>query len=108
MTRLPQEIYYRQQHLDGLEQRLQLAWQQRLNERQQVFRHLTARLEAASPLVILSRGYAVCRRPEEGIPLRCSRDVVPGDRVEVILYRGSLQCRVEGCDGGEIWQEQKG
>ncbi|NLW07100.1 MAG: exodeoxyribonuclease VII large subunit [Clostridia bacterium] len=107
MTRLPQEIYYRQQYLDGLEQRLRQAWQQRLTERQQAFQHLVARLEAASPLVILNRGYAVCRRPGEANPLRCSREVAPGDRVEVVLYRGCLYCRVEECNGGKICQQQE-
>jgi len=95
MTRLPQEIYYRQQYLDGLEQRLLASWQRQLKEREQALKLLIARLESASPLVILSRGYAVCRRPGGGPSLRSSREVVPGDEVEVILSQGCLQCQVE-------------
>lgn len=95
MTRLPQEIYYRQQYLDGLEQRLLACWQNRLKEREQALKLLIARLDAANPLAILSRGYAVCRRPGHGLSLRSAQEVTPGEKVEVILNRGLLQCRVE-------------
>ncbi|WP_258359207.1 exodeoxyribonuclease VII large subunit [Moorella sulfitireducens (nom. illeg.)] len=93
MARPQQELYYRQQYLDGLEQRLLASWQRQAGAREQALQLLTARLEAASPLAILSRGYAVCRRPG-GPSLRRSQEVVPGERVEVVLSQGRLQCEV--------------
>ncbi|QGP94068.1 Exodeoxyribonuclease 7 large subunit [Neomoorella glycerini] len=100
MARPQQELYYRQQYLDGLEQRLLASWQRHSGAREQALQLLTARLEAASPLAILSRGYAVCRRPGGGPPIRRSLEVAPGERVEVVLSQGRLQCQVEHVDGG--------
>jgi exodeoxyribonuclease VII large subunit len=52
------------------------------------------RMNALSPLAILQRGYAICRN-EQGLILRDAGLVTPGDRVEVKLARGELDCRVE-------------
>ncbi|MDN5326876.1 MAG: exodeoxyribonuclease large subunit [Moorella sp. (in: firmicutes)] len=95
LDRPRQELYYRQQYLDGVEQRLLASWERRSREREQGLKLLAARLEAASPLAILARGYAVCRRPGGGAPLKSSREVLPGEKVEVILREGLLQCQVE-------------
>ncbi|MBC7325290.1 MAG: exodeoxyribonuclease VII large subunit [Moorella sp. (in: Bacteria)] len=100
MARPQQELYFRQQFLDGLEQRLLASWERQARAREEALKLLAARLEAASPLAILGRGYAVCRRPGSGHPLRCSREVAPGERVEVILSQGSLGCRVEAVEAG--------
>ncbi|MDK2817194.1 MAG: exodeoxyribonuclease large subunit [Moorella sp. (in: firmicutes)] len=100
MAQPQQELYYRQQYLDGLEQRLLASWQRHYGAREQALQLLTARLEAASPLAILSRGYAVCRRPGGGPPIRHSLEVAPGEKVEVVLSQGRLQCQVDDVDGG--------
>jgi len=52
------------------------------------------RMNALSPLAILQRGYAICRN-RQGLILRDAGLVTPGDRVEVKLARGELDCRVE-------------
>jgi exodeoxyribonuclease VII large subunit len=52
-----------------------------------------ARLEMLSPLKTLGRGYAVCRR-RSGEVVRQSEQVAVGDRVEVVLARGALDCTV--------------
>jgi exodeoxyribonuclease VII large subunit len=52
------------------------------------------RINALSPLAILGRGYAICRN-QQGIILREAARVAPGERVEVTLARGGLDCRVE-------------
>ena len=95
LARPQQELYYRQQYLDGLEQRLLASWQRQAGVREQTLQLLTARLEAASPLAILSRGYAVCRRPGGGPPIRRSLEVTPGEAVEVVLGQGYLHCQVK-------------
>lgn len=104
LARPEQEIYSRQQYLDALEQRLEAAWSLLWQERVKEFELLIARLEAASPLTILQRGYAVCRTYPDGRVVRSSNEVNPGDRVEVILRAGALQCLVDKVEGERSWQ----
>jgi exodeoxyribonuclease VII large subunit len=52
------------------------------------------RINALSPLAILGRGYAICRN-QQGIILREAARVAAGERVEVTLALGGLDCRVE-------------
>ena len=53
------------------------------------------RLEALSPLGVLSRGFAVCRRPDGSI-VRQPAQAPLGSAVEVLLREGRLLARVEG------------
>lgn len=53
------------------------------------------KLETLSPLKTLSRGYAICH-DHQGQVLTKADPVQIGDRVDVRLHSGSLQCRVEG------------
>jgi len=94
LARPLQELRARQQYLDALEQSLSYRCRAFLQAKLRILENLTVRLEGASPLKILSRGYAVCRRPG-GSPIKSSGEVGPGERVEVILHRGSLHCLVE-------------
>jgi len=56
-----------------------------------------ARLDALSPLAVLSRGYALATTPEGRILLSAT-DVSPGDAVLVRLSRGRLRTTVTGRD----------
>lgn len=56
---------------------------------------LAAQLQALSPLAVLGRGYAVCWNASRTSIIRSSRNVRPGDAVQVTLADGSLGCRVE-------------
>lgn len=58
---------------------------------------LAGRLEALSPLAVLSRGYSITL-DESGRAVRESSDVAPGDRLVTRLARGRLSCRVESCE----------
>jgi exodeoxyribonuclease VII large subunit len=57
-----------------------------------------ARLEAMSPLAVLSRGYSVCRTLDGNVILRNAAAVSEGERVRVTLHRGELDCRVDRVD----------
>lgn len=52
------------------------------------------RLEALSPLAVLSRGYAVAWNAGRTAVLRDARAVAIGDRVRVTLAKGELDCEV--------------
>ena len=51
-------------------------------------------LEALNPAAVLGRGFSVVRTPQ-GEVVRDSNQVSAGRKVEVILSRGGLDCRVE-------------
>ncbi len=63
-------------------------------EKRRRYVELAAKLDALSPLKVLSRGYAIAE-DEQGKPVRGPEDVRVGDRVEIKLAGGSLGCRVE-------------
>lgn len=106
LARPQHEIYWRQQYVDGLEQRLAAAWKERWQEKIKDLELLITRLEAASPLTILRRGYAVCRQPGGGPVIRSSQEVKAGDKVEVILQAGALHCLVEELEEERSWQKK--
>ena len=56
---------------------------------------VAGRLEALSPLGILSRGYAVCWTADRSAAIRESTEVGPGQSVVVTLHRGELDCEVK-------------
>jgi len=55
-----------------------------------------SRLEALSPLAVLSRGYAIATRAGEKKPLIDSAEVKEGEDLDVRLHRGRLRCEVKG------------
>jgi exodeoxyribonuclease VII large subunit len=55
---------------------------------------LVGRLDSLSPLAVLGRGYSLTRTATGQIVQEATQ-VAPGDAVEVLLARGSLDCRVE-------------
>ena len=59
-------------------------------------RAAAARLEALSPLGVLSRGYAVCWDARRTAALRQATQVHIGDSVLVTLHSGELDCEVKG------------
>jgi len=65
--------------------------------RRKTFGEAVARLDALSPLAVLSRGYALATTPEGRILLSAA-DVSPGDAVVVRLSRGRLRTTVTGRD----------
>lgn len=61
------------------------------------------KLEVLSPLKILARGFAICRKDNQVI--RDSKVVETGDTVEVILRKGSLVCQVTKRRGDLAWKK---
>lgn len=79
--------------LDYVHRRLIASSQQLLAGKKQKFISLTAKLDAMSPLKVLSRGYSVTHRAD-GSVLRASSEVAPGDEITVQLLHGSVRAEV--------------
>lgn len=91
---LRQTIARHREVLAGKRNRLHAAARAWLQSRRSRLELHVGRIHALSPLAILERGYAICRT-EQGVILREAAGVACGDRVDVMLARGQLGCRVE-------------
>lgn len=82
------------QRLDNLARRLEYLGGNLLAARRRELAGLAGRLEALSPLAVLARGYAIART-EDGRVVKEAAGLQAGDRLDVLLYRGSVRCQVE-------------
>jgi exodeoxyribonuclease VII large subunit len=75
------------------------ALQEKINrivrDKQGLLEMETKRLDALSPLAVISRGFSLCRAPDKTI-IREISQVEVGDPVNLLLHKGELLCRVEG------------
>jgi exodeoxyribonuclease VII large subunit len=80
----------------GLERDLRSRMALRMQRAASDSHRLRERLAGLSPLAVLERGYAICRLAD-GPPtvVRDAGAVQAGERVDVVLHRGELGCRVE-------------
>lgn len=88
------------QRLDEQDHRLNAAWRNLMASFDERLQGLSGRLEALSPLAILSRGYAaVFSLPEKKVIKKAS-DTTLGQSLEVMLGKGRLKVKVEGVQNG--------
>jgi exodeoxyribonuclease VII large subunit len=76
--------------------RLERGTRSAVRDKRTAAESLSGRLDALSPLAVLSRGYSITFRPDSRAVLTDARTVEVGDAVEVRLRQGELQCRVMG------------
>ena len=86
-------LQQRQKSLQLLQNRLVAAENQCIGRNSQRYIALTAKLDAMSPLKVLTRGYAMAQK-ENGEVVRSVSQVVPGEQVNVIFCDGKLQTTV--------------
>jgi exodeoxyribonuclease VII large subunit len=82
------------QRLDDLVRRLGFAGGRRMERSRQKLAGLAGRLDALSPLSVLSRGYSITRA-ENGTVIKDAAAVQVGEAVSIMLHKGQLQARVE-------------
>jgi len=87
-------IRHRREFLAGKSERLDSATRARLRGERSRLALAAGRLDALSPLAVLKRGYAICR-DARGAVIKDAQSASAGDRVEVALAQGGLDCRVE-------------
>ena len=80
------------QRLDGMCGRLRTAGVDRVRQGRQRQAATVARLEALSPLKVLSRGYALTMREDR--PVVSAAQSKPGDHLELVYHDGRVECEV--------------
>ena len=68
-----------------------------VSQARQRFAALGETLDALSPLGVLERGFAVCRKPD-GTVLRSADQTSRGADLEILLHKGRLSARVTGSE----------
>jgi exodeoxyribonuclease VII large subunit len=96
--------------LSHLSRLLDAASRRGLEKRRERLRAASARLDALSPLAVLSRGYAVAWKVGTKRALHAASDVRAGDRVRVRLHEGELGAVVRETsaplDHGPLFHEE--
>jgi len=80
---------------ESLNKEQDAAIHNRLKTARQQLGMAAAALDAMSPLKVLERGYAIAH-DRQGQVVRAASTMTAGDEVRVRLWKGSLDCRVEG------------
>ncbi|MDW8223910.1 MAG: exodeoxyribonuclease VII large subunit [Gemmatales bacterium] len=83
------------QELDEWGERLDRGVRRYLDDKRQLLAHVSARLQALSPLQVLARGFSLTWKEETAALVRRASDVAVGDTVITQLARGRLRSRVE-------------
>ena len=92
------------QYLDESQQRLHTALDRHVAEKATAMRDGVLRLDAGNPLNGLARGFAYCGREKDGRPVRSSRELTAGERVELRFRQGAALCRVESTDDEKVFE----
>ena len=87
-------LFQRKQALALMRNRLASVQEQQINRKMKSFVAMTAKLDAMSPLKVLSRGYSMAQRAD-GKVIRSIDEVVVGDSIHLTLGDGSLQATVD-------------
>ena len=81
------------QRLEALQQRTVNGQERLLQQKQDRLALLAGRLNALSPLAVLSRGYSVAT-DIKGTALKSAKNVRVGDAVFIKLYEGCLEAEI--------------
>lgn len=80
---------------DGNTRALLKSAQSYMAKENNAFSALAGRLNTLSPLATLARGYSLCIQENTGRIVREAGEIVPGERVNIELHRGSINCEVK-------------
>lgn len=86
-------LQQRKKGLELLQNRLVAAENQCFNRNNQRYIALTAKLDAMSPLKVLTRGYAMAQTPDGGV-VRSVSQLHTGDSIDVCFYDGRISATV--------------
>ncbi len=108
LERLGDSVAFRQPYNKVYQERLMLDVQKRYlvnaltaanNKYRSMLSTLAAKLDTLSPLNSLARGYSIIRSKKDDTLVKSIKSVRIGDRIEVFLMDGRLNCTVEDIRG---------
>lgn len=88
--------------LSHISEMLENAYSKRLSEKKAEFVEKTSRLDALSPLAVLSRGYSVAF-DEKGKMIKNVTDVRSGDKIKLRVQGGTIDAEVR-----DVWKDDYG
>lgn len=94
--RMESQLEERRQRLRLREERMGAWWRRSLDARRAALGRAAGKLDALSPLAVLSRGYAVVFDAAGERILRRAADAAPGDDLRIRLQQGALRATVSG------------
>jgi exodeoxyribonuclease VII large subunit len=97
--RFERQVHERRQRLQLRDERLGAAWRGALESRRAGLGRAAGKLDALSPLAVLSRGFAVVFDASGERVLRRARDAAPGDALRIRLQEGALRASVTRREG---------
>ena len=86
-------LQQRRRNLENLRDRLSAAQTHQISLKKQRFIGVTSKLDALSPLKVLTRGYALTQQ-EDGTVIRSVKHVKANDRLRITLADGSMTVKV--------------
>ena len=89
-----QYINNRRETIDLMSSRIQAAQQRIVSEKKQRFISLTAKLDAMSPLKVLTRGYAIVASTN-GTVVRSIKQISPGEQIKVSFNDGNATAMIQ-------------
>lgn len=87
-----------EQRIDDLRSDIKTYIDHLVKSREHEFRLAAGKLDALSPLAILSRGYSITSKLPDNVIIKDAKDLKAGDKVETRLGNGRLISRVEGVE----------
>jgi exodeoxyribonuclease VII large subunit len=84
-----------QQRIDELTKTMCIKAEHYMQMCNQTFKAAVGRLEALSPLAILSRGYSITKRSSDEKIIKEASQVSPGDEIITRLHKGQIKSKVE-------------
>ena len=82
------------QLLTACDEKIKLTIKNKIDFYTNAITHYASRLEAISPLKVLSRGYAIVE-DDNGIPVKSCQSTETGDKIRVKLHDGEIRCTVD-------------
>jgi exodeoxyribonuclease VII large subunit len=93
------------QYIDNIQNKLIYLMQNKIADRRGKFSVLTGKLDALSPLRVLSRGYAYVEKDKHVV--RNVKLLKSGDEIQLNMCDGKAHCKVIDVVEGELWQQEK-
>jgi exodeoxyribonuclease VII large subunit len=95
LRRVEELVFQHLQRIDETQKDLYTGIERRFEGKAEAYRLLTAQLGTLSPLSVLSRGYSLTQRLEDGAVVIDAGTLVEGERVRVRFAKGEAVCSVD-------------